>query len=130
MTLEKLKAEHPEIVEAIRNEAKAEMMKEGAENERARIKAIEEIAVTGHEELVAKAKFDEPMTAEQLAVAILKADKAKNAAALAARTAEGEAVAAAVPPTVIDEGKTEGVKKTRDEQIAEAKAEFEAVKKL
>lgn len=94
MTLEKLKAEHPEIVEAIRNEAKAEMMKEGADNERARIKAIEEIAVAGHEELVAKAKFDEPMSAEQLAVAILKADKVKNAAALAARNADGAEVAA------------------------------------
>lgn len=94
MTLEKLKAEHPEIVEAIRNEAKAEMVKEGSENERARIKAIEEIAVAGHEELVAKAKFDEPMTAEQLAVAILKADKVKNAAALAARAADGAEVAA------------------------------------
>jgi len=90
MTLEKLKAEHPEIVEAIRNEA----MNEGAEKERARVKAIEEIAVAGHEELVAKAKFDEPMTAEQLAVAILKADKAKNAAALAARAADGAEVAA------------------------------------
>lgn len=130
MTLEKLKAEHPEIVEAIRNEAKAEIMKEGAENERARIKAIEEIAVAGHEELVVKAKFDEPISAEQLAIAILKADKAKNAAALATRTAEGEAVAAAVPPTVIDEGKTSSIKKTRDEQIADAKAEFEAAKKL
>lgn len=93
MTLEKLKAEHPEIVEAIRKEA----LNEGAQNERARVKAIEEIAVAGHEELVAKAKFEEPMTAEQLAVAILKADKAKNAAALAARTADGEIVAAAVP---------------------------------
>lgn len=90
MTLEKLKAEHPEIVEAIRNEA----MNEGAEKERARVKAIEEIAIAGHEELVAKAKFDEPMTAEQLAVAILKADKAKNAAALAARAADGAEVAA------------------------------------
>lgn len=94
MTLEKLKAEHPGIVEAIRNEAKAEMMKEGANEERARIKAIEEIAVAGHEELVAKAKFEEPMTAEQLAVAILKADKVKNAAALAARAADGAEVAA------------------------------------
>lgn len=90
MTLEKLKAEHPEIVEAIRNEAKGE----GAKDERARIQAIEEIAVAGHEELVAKAKFDEPMSAEQLAVAILKADKVKNAAALAARNADGAEVAA------------------------------------
>ena len=123
MTLEKLKAEHPEIVEAIRKEA----MNEGAQNERARVKAIEEIAVAGHEELVAKAKFDEPITAEQLAVAILKADKAKNAAALAARTADGEAVAAAVPTA-------EGVIPMGDEEQritddAEMKALMEAGRK-
>lgn len=127
MTLEKLKAEHPELVEAIRKEAKAEMMKEGADNERARIKAIEEIAVAGHEELVAKAKFDEPMTAEQLAVAILKADKVKNAAALAARVADGAAVAAAVPTAegVIPVGGEE--QKIADE--AELKALMEAGRK-
>lgn len=127
MTLEKLKAEHPEIVEAIRNEAKAEMVKEGADNERARIKAIEEIAVAGHEELVAKAKFDEPMTAEQLAVAILKADKAKNAAALAARTADGAEVAAVATAGagVIPTGGEE--KKITDD--AETKALMEAGRK-
>lgn len=75
MTLDELKAEHPELVDAIRNEA----LNEGAEKERLRIKAIEEIAVAGHEELVQSAKFEKPMTDAELAVAILKADKVKNA---------------------------------------------------
>lgn len=84
MDLEKLKAEHPDIVEAIRNEA----LNEGIAQERARIQAIEEIAVAGHEEMVNAAKFDNAITAEQLAVNILKADKARNATALLNRAAD------------------------------------------
>lgn len=75
MTLEQLKAECPELVEAIRNEA----INEGAKNERARIAAIEDVAIAGFEDLVKNAKFgEEVMTAEQLAVAILKADKERK----------------------------------------------------
>lgn len=70
MDLEKLKAEHPDLVDAIRNE--------GVAQERARIQAIEDIAVAGHEDLVNSAKFEKAMSAEQLAVAILKADKARG----------------------------------------------------
>lgn len=75
MDLDTLKAEHPELVEQIR----AEALKEGADSERARIQAIEEIAVAGHSDLVHAAKFENSMTAEALAVAILKAEKAKAA---------------------------------------------------
>ena len=51
MTLEELKAEHPELVEAIRNEA----LNEGITNERTRIQEIYSLGVTGHDELVADA---------------------------------------------------------------------------
>lgn len=88
MDMEKLKAEYPELVEAIRNEA----MNEGATKERARIQAIEEIAIVGHEEMVQKAKFDAGMTAEKLAVAILKADKERTAAMQAARLEDAKAL--------------------------------------
>lgn len=71
MDLDKLKAEYPELVQAIRNEAVAE----GAAQERARIQAIEDIATPGHEDLVNEAKFKSGISAEALAVAILKADK-------------------------------------------------------
>lgn len=84
MTLEKLKAEHPELVDAIRNEA----LKEGADKERARIQAIEELGITGFTELVNSAKFEKHMTAEQLAVDVLKAQKAQNVAKLAAVNAD------------------------------------------
>lgn len=93
MDLNTLKAEHPEIVEAIRNEA----LNEGIAQERARIQAIEEIAVAGHEDLVNAAKFENAITAEQLAVNILKADKARNAAALQNRAADAEDLAGITP---------------------------------
>ena len=64
MNLETLKAEHPELVQVIRNEA----MVEGAAQERARIQAIEDIAVVGHENLVNAAKFDGKTTADAKAL--------------------------------------------------------------
>lgn len=81
MDLQKLKAEHPELVEAIRKEAFAE----GVKQERDRIKAIEDIAVVGHDEMVKDAKFTNAISAEKLAVAILKADKERGAQMLANR---------------------------------------------
>ena len=88
MNLETLKAEHPELVQAIRNEA----MVEGAAQERARIQAIEDIAVVGHENLVNAAKFDGKTTAEALAVQILKADKARGAQMLKDRKNDAQAL--------------------------------------
>ena len=79
MDLEKLKSEYPELIQAIRNEALAE----GALKERARIQAIEEIAMAGHEALVNSAKFDGITTAEMLAIQMVKAEKAKAQSRLA-----------------------------------------------
>ena len=74
MDINTFRAEHPEIVDEIRREAVAE----GVARERARIKAIEEIAVAGHEALVNDAKFVNGITAEALAVEILKAEREAN----------------------------------------------------
>jgi len=62
---------------------KEEGVKVGAEKERARILGIEANALPGHEDLVAKAKADPTQTPESTAVAILQAEKAAQAAALA-----------------------------------------------
>lgn len=86
MNIETIKAEHPEIVEAIRKEG----FDAGVMDERARIKAIEDIATAGHSDLVESAKFTNAISAEQLAVAILKAEKAKAAAGLMAVKADSE----------------------------------------
>ncbi len=56
---------------------------EGAAAERARILALDDVAVAGHEDLLATAKADPTMTAEKLALAIVKAEKAKGSDYLA-----------------------------------------------
>ena len=119
MNLETLKAEHPDLVQAILNEAIAE----GAEQERARIQAIEDIAIVGHEDLVNAAKFDGKTTAEALAVQILKADKARGAQMLTARMKDAKALEG------IDPEGNEGLNPKAEEkakQDAEMKAVIEA----
>lgn len=131
MTIEQLKADYPELVEAIRNEA----ITEGVKNERARIKAIEDIATPGYEDLVVKAKFETGITDAQLAIDILKAQKAKEAAniknQIKAREDDVKDVNEIVP--VGNEGNLEPKKdsktKSREEQIAEARAKFAEAKK-
>lgn len=71
MTLEEIKANHPDVVEQIKNEARQE--------ERERIKAIENISASIGNELVNKAKYEEPMDAKELAFQALQLQQ-QNAA--------------------------------------------------
>lgn len=71
MDLEQLKAEHPELYAQIM----AQGEDAGVKKERDRIKAIEEMELADHKDLVQAAKFDKPVTAEALAVQILTAQK-------------------------------------------------------
>lgn len=69
MTLDELKAQHPELVAQIEAEAVAK--------DRERIKEIEEIQDTiGDPELVASAKFTKPTNAAELALAAMKKQQA------------------------------------------------------
>jgi ATP-dependent Clp protease, protease subunit len=68
--LEDLKKHFPDLCNELENEAR--------EQERNRIKEIDEISATIDPTLVAKAKYDEPMTAQQLAFEALKADAKKG----------------------------------------------------
>lgn len=63
---------------AITKDQMAALRAEGAKAERARLLALDEVAVAGHEDLLAKAKADPNMTAEKLALQIVKAEKAKG----------------------------------------------------
>lgn len=90
MTLEEIKAQHPDLYKQIRDEGREEGVKAGMAQERNRIKAIEDMALAGHEDLVAKAKFETGMTAEQLAVEMIKAEKQKKATITQQRTADAE----------------------------------------
>lgn len=70
MTLEELRAAHPELVAQIESAAQAAARTEATTAERARIKAIEEIASgVGDPQLVEDAKYgDAPCTAPELAL--------------------------------------------------------------
>lgn len=70
MTLEEMKAQHPELVAQIERKATAAAKAEAAAQERERIQAIESIAASvGDAQLVHDAKYgDNPCTAEQLAL--------------------------------------------------------------
>ena len=114
MTLEEIKEQFPEIVATIEGE--------GAAKERARIQAIEEVAVFGHEELIRAAKFENGMSAEQLAAAILKAEKARKAGMLAARVEDSGTIVSDAP-----DGNT-GVMSKNETRAAEDRVVIEAAR--
>lgn len=74
MTLEELLKAEPELVAQIKNEAQQTAAEEGRMNERARLKAIQEIANTvGDAELVNEAMYGEnACTAQELAFRAMK----------------------------------------------------------
>ena len=74
----------------------------GVEAERGRLKAIHGLQLVGHAKLVESAMFKNPMSAANLALAALQADKKLLAAAGAARLAESKDVA--VNATHVDSG--------------------------
>lgn len=68
--LEELKQKFPSLYDQLVNQAQTD--------ERNRLKSIDEISATVDAALVAKAKYDEPMTAQALAFEALKADASKG----------------------------------------------------
>jgi signal peptide peptidase SppA len=124
LTLETLKAEHPDLASALR----AEGATDGAKAERDRLIGIEEQAagLTGHDELVKAMKADGKTTPAEAATKILAAEKAKNAERLVGLQQLDNA-AAGVTSTL--SGGDGGEKKFP--QNAEGwKAEWEATPKL
>lgn len=69
-TVEELRNAYPELV--------ANVVKEAGETERSRIKDIENIAPSGFDEIINKAKFEEPKAAGEVAVLILNEQKQKG----------------------------------------------------
>ena len=83
-------------VEAAKSEARVAALAEGAEAERVRIQGIEDVALPGHEELIATLKADPKATPASAAAAVVAAEKAaraKHQAALA-----GDESALVTPP--------------------------------
>jgi len=58
----------------------AALLDEGAKAERDRHKAIDALGIVGHEELVQRARYEEPITAAALALAILRVERARGGA--------------------------------------------------
>ncbi|HWI50406.1 MAG TPA: head maturation protease, ClpP-related [Rummeliibacillus sp.] len=71
MSPEEIKNQYPESYKAIQDAA--------IDGERSRIKAIEDIATPGMENIIDEAKFESGVTAEQVAMNILKAQKETQA---------------------------------------------------
>ena len=133
MDLKELKEKYPELVNEIQSEtlkevAKAhqtevdECVKDALEKDRARMKAIDEIAsMVGDQSMVEKAKYDEPITAEQLALIAMRT-QAKEAQAFASARAAEVAPAADVIPTPVAGTEEE----TQADVIADAKKAAQA----
>lgn len=100
MNLEQLKIEHPDLVQAIVDEAQSGMAEAidaavitGAEGERARIADVRSQSIPGHEALIEQLAFDGKSTGADAALAIVGAEKALRSSAL--EQLDGEA------PTVV-----------------------------
>lgn len=74
---EDFKNKYPELYKEVKNE--------GVNQERERMKAIDDLATPGNDEIVNKAKYETGISAEQMAVEIIKAEKGKGAKFLANR---------------------------------------------
>ena len=71
MDLAQLKAEYPDLIASLQ----AEAVKQGVENEKKRIHALEELALAGHSDLLEQAKADSSITPEMFAVQLVKAEQ-------------------------------------------------------
>jgi len=89
MDVQKLKAEHPDVAEALINEGR----EAGATAERERIQAVEAQSMPGHEALVATLKFDGKTSGPEAAVQVLAAEKKKKGDTLANLRADADAAA-------------------------------------
>lgn len=116
MTKEELLSGHPDLVAAITAEAREGLITpealqqqidtakaEGAEGERERIAALQEVALPGYDDLINQAIADGSSTAEQVALKIIAEEKKRGATAAANMDADAPPV---VPPVADgDEGK-------------------------
>lgn len=135
LTMAALREHRPDLVTALEAAARAaadsehaQALSAAAESERARILGIEEIDDGSHPDLVSAAKADGKTTPEQLAFAIMKAEKSAGADLLKNR-AEADSDAA-VPPAQRQTtssaagGSIEDQAKAEWDKDAELRAEF------
>jgi len=100
ITLEKIKAEYPEIAKALKEEGRAEGIAEGAKAEAARVKDVLGNLIPGHEALVNTLAFDGKTTGPEAAVAVLQAEKKVRASVMATIQTDAPAVVPAASADV------------------------------
>ena len=109
LTVAQLKETFPEIYQAIYDsgykaasalvdQAKSDGIRLGADKERARIKAVQDQTISGHEQLIATLAFDGSTTGPEAAVKVLAAEKTLRASKLESFATEHSAVAAPAAP--------------------------------
>ena len=96
MTLDELKNQFPDLYDYVLNEGK----KIGKEEERERLKAIDDIGVNNYSELIENAKYVNPMSASELAINILKKQKEEKVQKL--QNIKNESQDNFIPPAMND----------------------------
>ena len=102
LTLAALREHRADIVEEIESAASSGAVDKAVEGERNRIIGLDEIAVAGYEDMVEAAKRDGKTKPEQLALQIMKAEKASGANHLAAAAAADAAAAIPAAPVITE----------------------------
>jgi ATP-dependent Clp protease, protease subunit len=113
MTLEELRAQHPDLVSQVEQTATAT----ATANERKRIQSIDELANTVDAALIAEAKYTTPATAEAVAMRAVKEGKFLNTAYVVGTKADANDGANKVQGAAADQanGKTEKTAKDKAE---------------
>ena len=106
MTLEELKNQFPDLYDYVLNEGK----KIGKEEERERIRAIDDIGVNNYSDLIENAKYVNPISASELAINILKKQKEEKAQKL--QNIKNESQDNFIPP-VANDGTSHGKKEEK-----------------
>jgi hypothetical protein len=93
-----LEKNYPQLVNEIRDAADGAAYTRGVEAERARVKALDGLAGPGREALIAKAKYEEPKDARDIAMELLQASA--RVAELEARRSDAAVVNDVLVPSV------------------------------
>jgi signal peptide peptidase SppA len=86
LTLDQIRADRPDLVTALLSEG----AETGAKTELARIQAVEAVAIPGHDELIARLKYDGKTTGAEAAIQVIQAEQSNQKKVL--KTLEAESV--------------------------------------
>ncbi|MDR3265028.1 MAG: Clp protease ClpP [Synergistaceae bacterium] len=108
--VEELEKAFPQFVSELRGTVEAAACERGARAERERLKTLDGLTGPGRDAIIARAKYEDPKDARDVAMELLQADS--NVAALAARQEDAAVVNAVLQPTI------NGTAETATEEIA------------